>query len=69
MEDPNEKNKKPNDILPKNDVCDPETGLDKWNQRLDENLEPEGHNDELADENAKNFSEQFESDGEVDSSE
>jgi len=35
----------------------PAHGLDNWNDRLDENLEPEGHNDPVADENAKDFSE------------
>ncbi|KLT67302.1 hypothetical protein [Pedobacter sp. BMA] len=34
-------------------------GLNDWNDRLDENLEPKSHNDEVADENAKDFSEQF----------
>ena len=31
------------------------TGLDKWNERLDENLEPEDHYDIQADENAEDF--------------
>lgn len=34
-----------------------ESGLDQWNDRLDENLEPENHNDVVADERAKEFSE------------
>ncbi|WP_316798273.1 hypothetical protein [Pedobacter frigidisoli] len=34
-------------------------GLNEWNDRLDENLEPKSHNDETADENAKDFSERF----------
>lgn len=36
-----------------------EKGLDNWNARLDQNLEKEEHNDLIADENAKEFSEQF----------
>lgn len=31
-------------------------GLDDWNQRLDRNLEPEKHGDELADLRAEEFS-------------
>ena len=31
------------------------TGLDKWNERLDENLEPEDQADVQADENAEDF--------------
>jgi hypothetical protein len=31
------------------------TGLDEWNERLDENLEPEGEADVQADENAEDF--------------
>ena len=31
------------------------TGLDEWNDRLDENLEPEGQADVQADENAEEF--------------
>jgi hypothetical protein len=33
------------------------TGLDKWNDRLDENLEPQGEGDVEADENAEDFQE------------
>ena len=33
------------------------TGLDEWNDRLDENLEPEGQADIQADENAEEFHE------------
>lgn len=33
-----------------------EDGLDEWNKRLDENLEPEDKNDIAADANAKKFS-------------
>jgi len=35
------------------------TGLDQWNERLDENLEGESKGDPQADENAKQYSEQF----------
>ena len=31
------------------------TGLDEWNDRLDQNLEPEGKGDVQADENAEDF--------------
>lgn len=37
----------------------PEQGLDNWNDRLDENLEPEAGNDVAADEKAKDFSEKY----------
>ncbi len=37
----------------------PDQGLDNWNDRLDENLEPETHNDVDADEKAKDFSEKY----------
>ncbi|NMN37297.1 hypothetical protein [Pedobacter sp. SG918] len=37
----------------------PNQGLDNWNKRLDENLEPEDHNDSAADEKAKNFSAKY----------
>ena len=33
-------------------------GIDNWNQRLDRNLEPEKHGDELADLRAEDFSNQ-----------
>ncbi|MCZ4223234.1 hypothetical protein [Pedobacter rhodius] len=34
-----------------------ENGLDRWNDRLDENLESDNQNDVTADEQAKSFSE------------
>ncbi|WP_316790728.1 hypothetical protein [Pedobacter frigoris] len=34
------------------------TGLDEWNDRLDNNLEPENTGDEQADENAREYSEE-----------
>ncbi|GAA4201924.1 hypothetical protein GCM10022289_16030 [Pedobacter jeongneungensis] len=37
----------------------PEKGLNNWNDRLDENLEPEDHNNITADERAKDFSEKY----------
>jgi len=37
----------------------PSKGLDNWNDRLDENLETKDHNDTLADDKAKDFSEKF----------
>ncbi|MDN3588774.1 hypothetical protein QWY86_18980 [Pedobacter aquatilis] len=48
-------------VNPKNDSAknEPNDGLDKWNNRLEENLEQPNHNDTSADENAKEFSEKF----------
>jgi len=37
----------------------PDQGPDNWNDRLDENLEPEASNDTEADEKAKDFSEKY----------
>lgn len=37
----------------------PQQGLNNWNDRLDENLEPEDHNNSVADEKAKDFSEKY----------
>jgi hypothetical protein len=37
----------------------PVKGQNDWNDRLDENLEPEDHNDEIADEKAKDFSSKY----------
>jgi len=37
----------------------PVKGLNDWNDRLDENLEPEDHNDSDADEKAKDFSAKY----------
>ena len=37
----------------------PDKGLDNWNDRLEENLEPEEHTDIEADEKAKDFSEKY----------
>lgn len=34
-------------------------GLDKWNDRLDHNLENEHEGNEVADEQARNYSEQY----------
>ena len=36
----------------------PAKGLNDWNERLDENLEPKKHGDTNADERAKDFSDQ-----------
>ncbi|WP_231426115.1 hypothetical protein [Pedobacter sp. Leaf250] len=44
----------------------PIQGIDNWNDRLDENLEPEDHNDTVADDKAKNYSEKLDSKGETD---
>jgi hypothetical protein len=38
------------------------TGLDAWNDRLDENLEPEAEGDVEADENAEDFQESADED-------
>ena len=43
----------------KENTENPEKGLDNWNDRLDENLEPEAHSDHEADEKAKDFSEKY----------
>jgi len=37
----------------------PVKGINDWNDRLDQNLEPEDHNDTLADEKAKDFSAKY----------
>ncbi|QIL42488.1 hypothetical protein G7074_26430 [Pedobacter sp. HDW13] len=37
----------------------PAKGINDWNDRLDENLEPEDHNDTIADEKAKDFSAKY----------
>jgi hypothetical protein len=54
--DPNQKD----DIKDASEVSNlkkPEhSGLDDWNERLDENLEPEKGGDEEADDNARDFS-------------
>lgn len=34
-------------------------GIDNWNDRLDQNLESENHNDVSADEKAEDFSKKF----------
>lgn len=47
-----------NGLIDKN-IENPQKGLNDWNDRLDENLEPEEHNDVVADENAKDFSEKY----------
>ncbi|RYD74631.1 MAG: hypothetical protein EOP55_14955 [Sphingobacteriales bacterium] len=44
----------------------PETKLDDWNDRLEENLEPAQHNDVEADEKAKLFSEKFQNEEDED---
>ena len=36
----------------------PKTGIDQWNDRLDKNLEPEQRADELADDRAREYSEE-----------
>jgi hypothetical protein len=43
----------------KENAKQPAKGLNDWNERLDENLEPEDHNDNIADEKAKNFSAKY----------
>ncbi|SDC29902.1 hypothetical protein [Pedobacter soli] len=37
----------------------PVKGINDWNDRLDQNLEPEDHNDTIADEKAKDFSAKY----------
>ncbi|WP_443946457.1 hypothetical protein ACJVDH_04915 [Pedobacter sp. AW1-32] len=37
----------------------PVDGLDQWNERLDENLEPKSENDPEADKQAKNYQEKI----------
>jgi len=53
-----DQNKLKADFTEKN-AQNPEKGLDNWNERLDENLEPKDHNDPVADEHAKDFSEKY----------
>jgi len=61
--------------LPKNAAgnqerkADAENGLDRWNDRLDENLESDDQNDVSADEQAKRFSEKEGSGNQSDESE
>jgi hypothetical protein len=40
-----------------NDKNQSKTGLDEWNNRLDENLEPEDQNNIIADEKARLYAE------------
>ncbi|PWS29430.1 hypothetical protein DHW03_06340 [Pedobacter yonginense] len=40
-------------------VENPAKGINDWNDRLDENLEPTDHNDVAADEKAEDFSKKF----------
>lgn len=47
----------------------PSKGLNDWNDRLDENLEPEKQGDTVADDRAKDFSEQLGSGDQSDQSE
>jgi hypothetical protein len=49
--DPNENENKQGAVPNQN-----KTGLDAWNERLDNNLEPEQNGNEAADENAENYS-------------
>lgn len=37
----------------------PVKGINDWNDRLDENLEPEDHNNTAADDKARDFSEKY----------
>ena len=46
----------------------PAQGLNDWNDRLDENLEPEDQSDTVADVNAKEFSEKLGSGNQSDES-
>ncbi|GAA3979871.1 hypothetical protein GCM10022246_34860 [Pedobacter ginsengiterrae] len=57
----------PKNIRPNNDTK-AESGLDNWNDRLDENLEPEDENDVSADSRAKAFSEKYKDKEEADDS-
>ena len=49
-------------------IKNPTKGLDDWNDRLDENLEPLDQNDTVADDKAKDFSEKYGSGDQSDSS-
>ncbi|WP_293787011.1 hypothetical protein [uncultured Pedobacter sp.] len=55
----NQKQDLPKSNFTEENARNPEKGLDNWNERLDENLEPEAHNDIDADEKAKDFSEKY----------
>ncbi|WP_025142659.1 hypothetical protein [Pedobacter jeongneungensis] len=50
--------KSKSDFIKENEK-NPEKGLNNWNDRLDENLEPEDQNNSIADEKAKDFSEKY----------
>ncbi|KQM76943.1 hypothetical protein ASE74_16855 [Pedobacter sp. Leaf216] len=57
-------NQKQNQAKSKSDFTEenkqhPDQGLNDWNDRLDENLEPEDHNNVNADEQAKDFSAKY----------
>ena len=57
-------NQKQNQAKSKSDFTEenkkhPDQGLNDWNDRLDENLEPEDHNNSIADEKAKDFSAKY----------
>ncbi|RZK21251.1 MAG: hypothetical protein EOO86_01695 [Pedobacter sp.] len=57
MKNQNQEKSKPSFI--KKNQENPAQGFNDWNDRLDENLEPKGQNDTVADENAKEFSEKL----------
>ena len=54
-QDQEKSNKNKSKIIDK----DSSKGLDDWNDRLDENLEPDDRNDTAADSKAKEYSEKF----------
>lgn len=43
-------------VQPQDDKPDNKTGLDNWNDRLDQNFETEHEGNELADERARDYS-------------
>ncbi|MFF5380679.1 hypothetical protein [Pedobacter suwonensis] len=55
----NQKQDLPKSNFTEENAKHPDQGLDNWNDRLEDNLEPEAHNDVEADEKAKDFSEKY----------
>ncbi|MGM9479245.1 hypothetical protein ACS5PU_22680 [Pedobacter sp. GSP4] len=59
MENSKQNNDKSKTDFTEENLKNPVKGLNDWNDRLDENLEPEDHNDSEADQKAKDFSDKY----------
>lgn len=59
MENPKEDLAKSKSEFTQANAKHPDQGINDWNDRLDQNLEPEDHNDPNADEKAKDFSSRY----------